>query len=122
MIGSVPPERWIYVVLANISLFALGASIVTMGILTWFRPYRWWAFLLVKAGLFGIIGLIYILLLPVGRLQVVDWKIIVYTTCVLFTAIGQTFVIKALIKMAVDKDVTEIVKKTIAEHENGATS
>lgn len=122
MIGSISPERLVYVILANISLFALGASLITMGILALYRPYRWWAFMLVKAGLFGIVGLIYILLLPAGTLQIIDWKIIVYTVSVFFTAVGQVFVIKALIKYAAEKDVTEKVKNIITEHENGEAS
>lgn len=86
----------LYIALINLSLFTMGASLITIGILAYRRPYRWWAFVLTKLGLFGIVGTILLDVLPKVRELPGNFWTYVYEISVALAGIGASFITSAL--------------------------
>lgn len=83
--------RAIYLVLLQASLFAFGAGLVAIGILIRFRFRRWWAYVLTKISLIGIIGIIFLLIWERGQVESTP-QTTGYVVLVVIGAIGMTFV------------------------------
>lgn len=56
--------RFLYLLLVQASLFSIGVSSVTIGVLLVRRPPRWYGYALAKAGMAAVIGIILLLVLP----------------------------------------------------------
>jgi hypothetical protein len=63
--------EFLHDLIVQLSLFCLGVSAFTIGVLVVRRPPRWYGYALTKIGAFGIVGIILYLILPQ---QVVEWR------------------------------------------------
>lgn len=98
-----------FYVLAQLSLVAVGAAIVDIVVLAAKRTHRWWAYALVKVSLGGIIGVLFLAVLP-RRTVEGSWLAWVYMALVFLGCVGLISITPDLMDRAVRHENHEEVK------------
>lgn len=73
---------FLYFMVVDFSLFALGATAVACVVLAICRPRRWWAYIITKAAMAGLVGVILIRVLPVRVIDLNAYSVI-YIVCLM---------------------------------------
>lgn len=92
--------QFLFFLLVQLSLFALGTLLVTLSVLAVKRPPYWWAYLVVKTGIGGIIAILLGLILP-HRIVQPGVLTYLYLTCVAAVGSGVIFVCRDIIRRTV---------------------
>lgn len=91
-----------YLIVVQASLFAIGASVFTLGVLAVRRPARWYWYFLTKLGTMGVIGVILVAISTAqarARLET-NGRFWLYVGAVLMYAVGVTGVARDLTRRA----------------------
>jgi hypothetical protein len=99
------PE-FLYFALVQLSLFALGTTVVAAVVLVVKRPPRWWAYVLVKVGVFLVLGIIFLLVLP-DRVVEPGVFTYLYLMAVAAIGVGLIFESKDIIQRAIKPPLSE---------------
>lgn len=117
-------EQLVQQVLVQLSLFAVGSALVTIGVLLKRRPKRWYGYALAKLGILTIVGVILLLILPPREGLPFDWKTITYATGVAECVAGVTIVCRDILdrtghKSGIDKVVAALAAPREEEESDG---
>lgn len=106
-----------FIVFANLSLFAIGSSLWTIGSLIRRRPKRWYGFVGTRLSMGVVVGLLLSVVLPRATLTPGP---LVY----LYLAALATYSVSALIadSAVLDHSAGKALKEEILEHRNGSTA
>ena len=96
-------ESFLYLLLVQASLFALGTALVASVVLAMKRVSYWWAYFGAKLAMFGIVGEILVLVLPKRVAQPSIWTYLYLFFLALF-GIMLIFVSRDIIQRAYRED------------------
>lgn len=84
--------RTIFILILQLSFFAMGAALFATAVLLWFRPRRWWGYTMSKLGIFGIVmAVLFGAVLPAGQIPLTTLAVI-YILGLLLSTVGVTVV------------------------------
>lgn len=102
----------LYFLLLQMSLWATGAAAVAIGVLVRHRPRRWWAYVLTKLGLGGIVGTLMVRVWENGTVEP-SGAAYFYVAFVAVAAVGLTYVSGDLARRGGAESAAKVVKEVV---------